>query len=52
MQMNRFRAATLWPYVYILDVIIGLIDRQTFKESRSISKSYFKRIMKGDKTSN
>ena len=49
--MSRFRAIALWPLVFILDAVIGLIGKQTFKESRRISNVRFNKIMTREKAS-
>jgi len=48
--MNRLKAVILWPLVYILDILIGIIGKQTFKQSRKISKAHFNRIMNRQKS--
>jgi len=44
--MTRPAAIILWPFVFILDAVIGLIGKQSFKDARQVSKAHFKRIKK------
>jgi hypothetical protein len=46
--MRRLTAIAIWPLVYFLDFLIYLTGAQSFRESRTISRAHFKRIMQRD----